>query len=249
MRVEEIPASERDFDETGLDSENHKHTLTPRQIAIPGENSNLNYVLVQPASGTSYYYPDEHPKDQIVLHFTLGYLKGDIETLTRPNYHVSVPFLIGRNGTIYNLFYSAGWSYHLGNGAVGGNTKRSRETIGIELSNIGGLKNTGQGMTAYNNKVYCDVNQHQYYEQVSFRRYNYYATFTNAQYQSLVTLLRYLSAQYNIERKFLPDDFRYITFNDVVDFGGIVSHVNYRASGKEDIGPAFDWDRIIAGLG
>jgi N-acetylmuramoyl-L-alanine amidase len=31
-------------------------------------------------------------------------------------------------------------------------------------------------------------------------------------------------------------------------FRGIVSHINYRESGKWDIGHAFDWNRVIHGV-
>lgn len=178
----------------------------------------------------------------------MGYLKGDIGKLTTSREHVSVPFVIGRNGTIYNLFYSGNWSYHLGPGAIGGNQERSRATIGIELSNIGHLTRTNEGMKHWNEGIYCNNNQTQYFDQTFFRGFNFFATFTNAQYESLITLLRYLTARYNIARNVLPLDFRYITFDDVVDFNGIVSHINYRVSGKEDIGPAFDWERVLVGL-
>jgi len=178
----------------------------------------------------------------------MGYLKGDIAKLTTPAEHVSVPFVIGRNGTIYNLFYSGFWSYHLGPGAIGGNQSRSEATIGIEISNIGHLTPTNQGMKHWNEGIYCDTNQSQYFKQTSFHGFNYFASYTNAQYESLILLLRYLTARYNISRNILPLDFRYITFDEIVGFNGIVSHVNYRTSGKEDIGPAFDWERVIAGL-
>ncbi len=249
MRVEEIPAYEQNFDATGIDSEGKRHNFTQRQIQIPGENSVLNYVQTKPVSGDqSFYYRQETDKDQIVLHYTMGYLKGDIGKLTTPGEHVSVPFVIGRNGTIYNLFYSGFWSYHLGPGAIGGNQERSRATIGIELSNIGHLTRTNEGMKHWNEGIYCDTNQTQYFEQTFFRGFNYFAMFTNAQYESLIILLRYLTARYNIARNILPLDFRYISFEDVVGFNGIVSHVNYRASGKDDIGPAFDWENVVAGL-
>jgi len=249
MRVENILAYEQDFDNTGIDSQGKKHRFLQQQIEIPGENANMNYVLAQPVSGDrSYYYNTQLKKDQIVIHFTMGYLKGDIGTLTKPDYHVSVPFVIGRNGTIYNLFSSNLWSYHLGRGAVGGNQKRSKATIGIELSNIGGLKKTSRGMATYYNDIYCDVNQSQYYQRESFRNFDCFATFTDAQYEALIILLRYLTARFNITRKFLPENLRYETFNDVVNFGGIVTHVNYRSDGKVDIGPAFDWERVIAGV-
>jgi len=58
----------------------------------------------------------------------------------------------------------------------------------------------------------------------------------------LISLLRYLTAQYNIPRTFLPENKRHITGteSELPNFKGITSHVNYRTSGKWDIGPAFD---------
>ena len=129
MRVEKISDHEKDFDQNGIDGDGKAFRLTPSSIAIPNENSNMDYVLAKPKNGDeSYYYADAQEKDQIVLHYTMGYLKGDFAQLTRSDNHVSVAFVIGRNGTIYNLFASRFWSYHLGRGAVGGNATRSKKT-------------------------------------------------------------------------------------------------------------------------
>lgn len=248
MNANDIARYEAEFNKTGKDSDGKFHTLIPQTIQIPGEGSQMNYTFVRPLTGDqSFFYNESFQKVQIVLHFTMGYLPGDIATLTKRNYHVSVPFIIGRNGIIYNLFSSQYWSYHLGEGAMGGNEQRSKVTIALEISNIGPLKRNGDRLvTTYNdNDIYCSLNETQYYEQVSFRGYNYFATFTNAQYASLGILLRYLTTRFNIAREFLSENRRYQTFPEVVDFNGIVTHVNYRNDGKWDIGPAFDWDRLL----
>lgn len=250
MRPDKIETHEADFDERGTDSHGKRFRMTRHSIDIPGESASMPYVKLDPESGDkSFYYEERAPKDQIVLHYTLGYLKGDIATLTTPDNHVSVPFVIGRNGTIYNLFPSAYWSYHLGKGAVGGNTIRSKATVGIEISNIGGLKRVGNQMhTYYANDVYCNPDENSHFISSPYRRFEYYATYTDAQYRSLIVLLRYLTARYNIQRKFMDEAVRFEAHERVVNFGGIVSHVNYRNEGKEDIGPAFDWQRVIAGV-
>jgi len=251
MRVENIADHENEFDQNGTDSDGKVFRLTPLSILIPGDSSSMNYVLTKPVSGDeSYYYSEIITKDQIVLHYTMGYLKGDIGQLTRNNNHVSVPFVIGRNGTIYNLFSSKYWSYHLGPGAAGGNKERSKRTIGIELSNIGPLRSQGNSLSSsYNSSdIYCDRAQTEYFQQASYRDFDFYATLTDAQYEAVIILLRYLTGTYGIERKILPESERYETSEDVTAFGGIVSHVNYRATGKTDIGPAFDWQRVINGV-
>lgn len=251
MRVEKISDHEKDFDQNGIDGDGKAFRLTPSSIAIPNENSNMDYVLAKPKNGDeSYYYADAQEKDQIVLHYTMGYLKGDFAQLTRSDNHVSVAFVIGRNGTIYNLFASRFWSYHLGRGAVGGNATRSKKTVGVELCNIGPLINQGDYLSSSysSSDSYCDLAQSEHFWQASYRDFDYYATFTSQQYIALVKLLRYLTATFGIECKFLPEAERYLTLDSIPTFGGIVSHVNYRATGKTDFGPAFDWERLIDGV-
>ena len=86
MNADQIPAHEERFDNTGIDSDNKRHILTPRNIQIPGEDALMNYTQVESAAGdNSFYYRQETAKNQIVLHFTAGYLQGDIATLTTPN--------------------------------------------------------------------------------------------------------------------------------------------------------------------
>ena len=152
------------------------------------------------------------------------------------------------------MWSSAFWAYHLGSGAIGGNTNGSKRTIAIEISNIGFLKEIGNKLvTVYSdNDVYCDLMEKQFYTKLDtpYRGQQYYATYTKKQYESLIILLRYLTAEYNIPGEFLPEDKRFDigSANELVNFKGITSHINYRSSGKWDIGPAFDWDRIITSL-
>ncbi|GMR21350.1 MAG: hypothetical protein BMS9Abin36_1950 [Gammaproteobacteria bacterium] len=248
MRVEDIAAHEARFDATGVNSNGIRHNMISKSIGIPGDGS-MDYIDAGLASGDeSYFYKTRFAKDQIVLHFTMGQLGGDMATLARQNDHVSVPFVIGRNGTIYNLFPSFYWSYHLGPGAVGGNKERSRKTLGIELSNIGLLKPQGDELINDYGGVYCRISETAYYQRQSFRGYDYYATFTDAQYTALIVLLRYLTDRYNIARNFLAEPDRYTAGSAIQDSGGIVSHANYRATGKTDIGPAFDWQKVIGGV-
>ncbi|HLP58518.1 MAG TPA: hypothetical protein VK186_06810, partial [Candidatus Deferrimicrobium sp.] len=83
MRVEKIPAYELDFDKNGIDSDGKKHTRIKKSVEIPGEKIFMEYIETRPASGDeSYFYKTKVAKDQIVLHFTMGYLKGDIAALT-----------------------------------------------------------------------------------------------------------------------------------------------------------------------
>ncbi len=122
-------------------------TLRPFSFPIPDSEETLEGFVCRPSAGyTSYYYGDKIPKDQIVLHHTAGNLQGDLGALTKKNWHVSVAFLIARDGTIYQLHPADRWSHHLGPDALGGNKKRSSRSIGIELSNYGWLDKKGKGL-------------------------------------------------------------------------------------------------------
>lgn len=261
MRYTAIPLLEESFRRTG---NNGEYALQEIAIPIPGEALKLDGLLCTPKNRSGYYYDVAHPKQRIVIHYTAGSLRSDIATLTAQDRHVSVPFVIARDGTIYQLFSSRFWSGHLGKGVGNTNTANAQDkcTIAIELSNYGWLtEHQGALETCYSRltgsngssgpaDVYCLLADNDAYQKLatSFREKRYYATFSKAQYESLIVLLRYLTTKYNIPRQFLPEALRYQTTQTVLQFRGIVSHVNYRTDGKWDLGPAFDWNMVIAGV-
>jgi len=123
----------------------------------------------------------------------------------------------------------------------------------IEISNIGPLKKIGNNLvTTYrDNDVYCTLDDTQHYIKLpqKYRGFEYYAGFTSAQYEAVIKLLKFLCAKYNIPKTFVSVGKRYniMTATDFMNFKGITSHVNCRTD-KTDIGPAFDWNRVIQGL-
>ncbi|GAB3644154.1 caspase family protein [Spirosoma arcticum] len=248
MVFSNLPASEKRFRQTGSGGE---YVLRPIAVPVSNESLTLTGLLCTPARRSGYYHDTVYAKERIVLHFTAGGLIGDMSTLTRQDYHVSVPFVIARDGTIYQLYSSKFWSGNLGGAALGnaGNAQDKR-TIGIEITNYGPLTSKPGGLKNIYGETYCALNQLDAYQKlpVPFRGESCYATYTDAQYDSLIILLRYLTAQYAIPRQFIPEPKRYLTTPDVLTFKGIVSHVNYRASGKWDLGPAFNWARVVTGV-
>ena len=257
MNFKSLAKNEERFRTKGEAAGNAKYNLTPFSIPIPDEDIKLDGFTVRPASGyTGYYYNEKNKKEKIVLHFTVGHLRGDILSLTSPKRgHVSTAFVVARDGGVYQLHSSAMWSYHLGRGAIGGNKVGSKKAIGIEISNYGPLTLRGRNLeTAYSNPpgrdVYCTLDDTDQYIKLDkpFRGYRYYTAYTDEQYNAIIVLLRYLTKAYNIPRAFLPENKRYVTSHETaVAFKGVHSHVNYRKD-KFDIGPAFDWDRVIAGV-
>ena len=227
-------------------------------LLIPSDKEVLEVTACRPANAYgTYHYNTKVPKEKIVLHHTAGHLKGDLRALTREDHHVSTAFVIARDGTIYQLHHSNKWSYHLGRKSVGGNKKQSQKSIGIELSNYGYLLKNGEQLeTPYTKSkeggsadVYCALEDQGLYTQLpkKYRQHHYYATFTDAQYEQLILLLKYLTRTYNIPVAFLSEDIRYTTTEEAAAFNGILSHVNYRKD-KYDLGPAFDWDRVITAM-
>lgn len=198
----------------------------------------------------SYYFTDEYQKRKIVIHSTAGFLNGDMGMIARQDVHMSVAYVIARDGTVYELFNPKYWSYHLGRNSVGGNSAMSKESIAIELSNIGPLTLSGTDLINVYGSKYCSLSDVEQYTKVEggFRGYDYFASFTNEQYISLNTLLTYLSNTFNIPYEFLSEDKRVNIFSSgtaAKAFRGICTHVNFRPTGKYDLGPDFDWNKII----
>jgi N-acetyl-anhydromuramyl-L-alanine amidase AmpD len=141
------------------------------------------------------------------------------------------------------------WSYHLGL-TSSLNDICNKQSIAIEISNIGYLDQDGNNLNTPYGDFYCTFDQTQYYQilNTGFRNHKFFATYTEEQYKSLILLLRYLTNKFNIPRDFLPMSQRFDTnLETVAKFKGIVTHINYRKD-KWDIGPAFDWDRVIKGV-
>lgn len=246
------------------------YTLKEFSMQVPNEDLLLKAITCKPKTRSGFFNPAEAGinKERIVLHYTTGNIQSDLATLTKNTTNgkpVSVPFVIARDGRIYQLFSSNDWAGHLGPGLgnqVGMNNAQDKRTIGIELSNYGYLVEQGSNLETYYSRlknedgsinpidVYCPKSQTEAYQKIAtpFREQVYFATYTEAQYESLTILLRFLTNKFNIPRQFLPESERFITTPNVLTFKGIVSHINYRSSGKWDIGTAFDWQKVIEGI-
>jgi N-acetylmuramoyl-L-alanine amidase len=244
MVYSKINDHENRFVETLTDSNGTKYT----QEVI--DKGSFSVYRLTPKGVSNYYIEEAQKKQQVTLHFTAGFLKGDLASLVKQDNRVSVPFLVARNGNIYELFdYTKNWAYHLGRSAVGGNTNMSKRTIAIEISNIGPLHlEDGVLKNAYGTK-YCDLEDTDAYVKLDepWRGVEYFSTMTVEQYKSLAKLINYLCEENDIPKEFLSKHKRYDVFsssNAAREFRGISSHANYRSSGKWDLGPGFDWDML-----
>src|SRR5436853_4362257 len=124
MRYSSLPALEEKFLKNG---NNGEYSLHPFSVPVPGEQLTLHGMLCTPANRSGYYQDVEHPKQHILLHYTAGQLVSDLSALTRQDFHVSVAFVLARDGTIYQLFPSKFWSGSIGGGLGNIGTGNARD--------------------------------------------------------------------------------------------------------------------------
>ena len=229
MRPETIQQREDDFFSNLTNSAGVKYKLT--QTTDIGQG--VKIYSIRPAF-TSYYYATKTTKKSICLHFTVGYIKSDTTALSTRDNCVSVSYVVDRSGRIYEMFPDTEWSYHLGSGAVGGNGAMSKQSIGIEISNYGPLKLSGENLVdAYGNN-YCTVAEKQFYDKLNYRGYDYFASMTEAQISATAALIKYLGRKHDIPMNFKPDDTPFANNAEAIAFKGVFYHTNVRKD-------KFDW--------
>ena len=192
------------------------------------------------------FFTDVHPKNLIVLHFTAGSTAaGAYQCWLGQKDQVATPYILDVDGTVYQTFDPKLWAYHLGvTGPQAQNHKHDKRSVPIEVVSLGPLKLRGGLLYSWPNNYqtpFCKEEETGKYVQASFRGFDYYAAFTAAQKESLVDLVRKISADFNIPVKLPPPDkigVFDLTFFD--NWTGVASHQNFRAD-KSDVGPALDW--------
>jgi N-acetyl-anhydromuramyl-L-alanine amidase AmpD len=242
MRAIDIPAEEAKYQKNWVRSGE----------ATKARFGNVDVFDFKPKHSSDYFFDERPPKNLVVLHYTQGWIWGDIPTLTTDHFHVSVAFVVARSGIVYRLFPEDRWSFHLGReqDVTGGSEFNSRRSIAIEVSNVGPLALAGNDLK-FVGKTYCTTAETDFYQKLAspYRGHQYFATFTGEQYTAVSALLDQIKATYGIARSFLPQEKRFAPFESepAADaYKGIASHVNYRPTGKTDIGPAFNWAKIGA---
>lgn len=196
------------------------------------------------------YFPEPQEKDLVMLHFTAGSSAvGAFATFKTVPGKVGTSYIAERDAMVYEIFPPWAWAYHLGMTGNNPGYINDRRSIGIEIVNPGPLVRGGNTLKTTYGTAWCDIGETNKYVQCpTWRGYNFFATFPDGQYQSLIELVRALCAEFKIPKVIPPAD-KLTTF-DPAFFGkwkGIASHQNFR-SDKSDIGPAFDWARFEKGI-
>lgn len=208
------------------------------------------------------YFQTSHKKTAIVLHHTVG--GSAISTFryweSSPT-RIATAYIIGRDGTIYEIFDPIHWAYHLG--LKGTNGRIDKSTIGIELASIGPLLWSNDKYYMFGRVTPETVFQGDELDifdvasrlpggpdtKYVWRGYRFFAKYPAEQLKSLRQLLTMLSKQFNIPLTY-PDtssravDGLNISIHYPITSKGVYTHAHVRLD-KTDLHPGFDWDTMM----
>jgi len=176
------------------------------------------------------YYPTAQKKTHIILHHTAGgSAASSVAGWAATPEHIATPYIIDRDGTIYETYSPEFWAYHLG---VKGATWLEKASIGIEICSYGQLTpNVAGELLTYTKKVIPKEKA----AKVSFRGFEYYEAYTPEQIAALKQLLPYLIDRFKIQPQ--VDRKNFWEFRDPKTLpSGIWSHTTVRKD-KVDIFP------------
>lgn len=194
-------------------------------------------------------------KNLIVLHFTASSTAQSVYNswmahVNGKPYRVATAYVVDRDGTIYEFFPPERWAWHLGMTSHNPNSIHDRRAVGIEIVNVGPLKEDKTKKNQLNwwwkdfQTLWCAKDEPNNYTEASFRGYRYFASFPEVQVTAVRDLVQALCERFRIPRT-LPPKKKLTEFDPVFfsSFQGIASHQNFRGD-KFDIGPAWNWDSL-----
>lgn len=209
-------------------------TIDSRRLAVP----------------STAYFKEPQKKDLIVLGSTHS-TSAELTLLSwkRDGRLRASPYLVDRDGTIYQTFDPRAWTFHLNmTASLNPAARNDRRSIPVALVNPGPLRPRPDGNLAWwldnYTRKWCSPEDSELHVRYSFRGFDHFAAFTEAQYHSLRTLLPWLCREFGVPWQFPAPSER--LSDDVkrwARFRGILAHHHFRPD-HVDVGPAFDWDRI-----
>lgn len=175
------------------------------------------------------YYHSAQNKKRIVLHHTAGgSAKSSINWWNKYKDHVCTPYIIDRDGTIYELFQPEYWAYALGINS----SWAEKKSIQIEICNFGWLvEHNGQIFRQAGSQLYPFEGEYVKYQD-KHRGHLYYEKYTDAQIESVIYLIDYLSKRFGIK----IDDVEKFWWFDKDTEKTLISHTTVRKD-KSDIHP------------
>lgn len=216
-------------------------TLVNPATAIPIGSQFGNVPVKKLPLAESQYIKVEFPKKYIFLHHTAG---GSVASAvghwaSKPD-RIATPYVIERDGGIYETFDPKFWAYSLG---VPGYSSLEKNTIAIEIVSFGNLTKNAKGeYVAWTGRIIPAEEV----VAVDFRGYKYYHKYTDAQIGALKLLIPYLMKTFNIQFQTIRKDFWLYRLPSTLT-PGIWSHSTVRTD-KVDIFPQKELVEIIYNL-
>ena len=220
------------------------------------------------------YFKEHTDKINICLHHTVGGSARSTFNWWQSNPdRIATSYIIGRDGTIYEVFDPSYWAYHLGL-KMAKNVLYNERTIGIELASEGALR-SGKELNDINNssrrsfdeewlyafdiyeppfknakKLVPLIDMSKYYQHiVDWRGFMFFDVYDEPQVIATIALVNHLCEQFNIPKQLIPNENK-LAFDTAIltdNWSGIFTHANVRTD-KTDLSPAWDWTRLNDGL-
>jgi N-acetyl-anhydromuramyl-L-alanine amidase AmpD len=209
---------------------------TPGEIA--GEAATAPQPLISKIPlKENQYYQGIYTKKYIILHHTAGgSAASSIGGWAATPEHIATPYVIDRDGTIYECYDPKYWAYSLG---VKGATFLEKAAIPIEIANYGALDKTGK---TYTGKIIAPEKT----VKVDFRGQSNWEAYTPQQILSLKWLLPFLIKQFGITPQ--ADRSKFWEYQDPFKLPmGIYSHTTVRKD-KIDIFPQKEIIELVQSL-
>lgn len=197
------------------------------------------------------YFKAVYEKGQIVLHHTVSDGSANAVAdwwMSKPS-RVGTPIVIDKKGVIHQLFSSRFYAGHVGD--VSDEMKAfslpyrscSKNSIGVEIVNLGALTKKGDKLYNAYNREYTDAFVR--YPEL-YRGYEYFAKYTDEQIESLRRLLIYWCNRYDIPTNYNPDIWD-VNKNALNGTKGIYTHTSFRYD-KSDLHPQAELITMLKSL-
>lgn len=191
---------------------------------------------------SNQYYQGVYDKKYIFLHHTAGGSAASsvAHWASNPD-HIATPYIIDRDGTIYECYSPSMWAYHLG---VKGNSAIEKSSIGIEICSYGALtEKNGKWVTYTGKEISSDKSVKL---DNAFRGFQVWEAYTPEQIASLKILLPYLVDKFKIPLQ--ADKTNFWEYKNPATLpSGIYSHTTVRKD-KIDIFPQKELVELVYNL-
>ena len=199
-----------------------------------------------------HWYPQKMQKKYVVWHGTAGRTRHtptgsrpgrattSIDGWNRDSAQVGAPYVVDRDGTIYQTFDDAEWIYHLG--LKGTNGCYDRASVAIEFANELGLQVDGDQLHAFGmntpNTIYKGP-----YLTYQWRGYHHFAQLDEAQVDAGIELTLDICRRHGIDPVFFCPSTSF-DYPRCFQVATIVCHSNCRADKTDLCLPEWVYEKI-----